>query len=500
MRKNVIASYVSQIYLAIVGVMMVPVYLRYMGAEAYGLVGFFAMLQAWFLLLDLGLTPTLTREAARYRGGGTDALGLRRLFRALEGIFFGIAMIGASALIFASKALAGRWLKVQVLTLEEVRLAIVIIAIIIAFRWVCGLYRGVINGFECLVWLGGFNIFIATLRFIAVVPFLRYVGAKPFHFFLFQLGVAVVEAVGLIFKAYRLLPMVEIGRIGRWDWGPLRSVLQFSLSIAFTSAAWVVATQTDKLVLSRLLPLAEYGYFTMAVMVAGGVGLLSGPISMPLLPNLARLAAEGDEVGLISIYRNATQLIGIIAVPAAVVLAFFARQVLWAWTGDPAIADRASRVLSLYALGNGIMAFGSFPYFLQYAKGDLKLHLIGSALFLVILMPGLYVATVRYGISGPGYAWVVTHLVIFCAWLPRVHRRFYKDLHAKWLLKDILPITLLAFASASLARMFVVWPKTRGAVALMICTVSVWTLVVTAFGSSWMRAKLRQTFLQKSSC
>ena len=33
---------------------MVPLYVRYMGVEAYGLVGFYAMLQGWFMLLDMG--------------------------------------------------------------------------------------------------------------------------------------------------------------------------------------------------------------------------------------------------------------------------------------------------------------------------------------------------------------------------------------------------------------------------------------------------------------
>jgi hypothetical protein len=56
-----------------IGIVMVPVYLRCMGREAYGLVGFFAVLSAWLALLDLGLSPDLAREAARYRAGALDA-------------------------------------------------------------------------------------------------------------------------------------------------------------------------------------------------------------------------------------------------------------------------------------------------------------------------------------------------------------------------------------------------------------------------------------------
>ncbi|WP_241194036.1 hypothetical protein [Pseudomonas synxantha] len=73
---------------------MLPLYIKYMGAEAYGLVGFFTMLQAWFNLLDLGLTPTIGRETARYRAGVTTALDFRRLFRSLSSLFFIIAIVG----------------------------------------------------------------------------------------------------------------------------------------------------------------------------------------------------------------------------------------------------------------------------------------------------------------------------------------------------------------------------------------------------------------------
>ena len=39
------------------GLVFVPVYIKYLGIESYGLIGFFASLQAWFALLDMGMTP-----------------------------------------------------------------------------------------------------------------------------------------------------------------------------------------------------------------------------------------------------------------------------------------------------------------------------------------------------------------------------------------------------------------------------------------------------------
>ena len=42
----------------------VPLYIKFMGIESYGLVGIFASLLALFGLLDMGLSTTLNRELA----------------------------------------------------------------------------------------------------------------------------------------------------------------------------------------------------------------------------------------------------------------------------------------------------------------------------------------------------------------------------------------------------------------------------------------------------
>lgn len=489
LKHNILANYASQLYVTAIGILMVPMYVSYMGAEAYGLVGFFAMLQAWFQLLDMGLTPTMARETARFSGGATDALSLRRLLRALEGIFLAVALGGALAMAAGAGPIARAWLKVQALPLAEVERAVMLMGVIVALRWMCGLYRGAITGFERLVWLSAFNSVFATARFVLVLPVLIFAGASPTHFFTYQLVVAVLELALLWWQCRRLLPPAPAGSAVPWAWAPLAGVLKFSLSIAFTSAVWVLVTQTDKLVLSKLLSLSDYGYFTLAVLVAGGVGVISGPISNALLPRLTRLAAQGDDGAFLSLYRGATQAITLIAVPVALVLACFAEQVLWAWTGNAALAAQAAPVLGLYALGNSVLAIAAFPYYLQYAKGDLKLHLVGNVVFVVLLIPSLVWATLHYGAVGAGYAWLGTNLLYLLLFIPLVHRRFFTGLHARWLWQDVMPMTLLAILAALLMRAVLVWPQERLWVALILAGLGLLLLLLTGAASARVRAQ-----------
>ena len=68
-KVNIAAHYLGQGWTALMQLAFIPFYIKYLGMEAYGLIGFFAMLQAGLALLDMGMTPTLNREMARYKAG-----------------------------------------------------------------------------------------------------------------------------------------------------------------------------------------------------------------------------------------------------------------------------------------------------------------------------------------------------------------------------------------------------------------------------------------------
>ena len=172
--------------------------------------------------------------------------------------------------------------------------------------------------------------------------------------------------------------------------------------------------------------------------------MISGPMSGAIMPRMAKLEAEGDHSGLIRVYRQATQLVAVIAGAASITVAFCAEPLLWAWTGDRFLAHQTAPVLILYALGNGILTVAAFPYYLQYAKGDLRLHLIGNAVFVVLLVPSIIWAASQYAGIGAGWVWLGMNLLSFVAWLPLVHRKFSPGLNIKWYFQDVMAIYLAA--------------------------------------------------------
>lgn len=456
LKLNVVANYVGQFYIAAVNLLLLPAQVRVLGSEAYGLVGFFAMMSGWLQLLDIGLSPTLSRETVKYRAGGLDKDCYRALFHSVSALFLGLGVAVALLVLALSGPISRHWLRLESLSPSTVADAVAIMGLVFALRWQAALSRSVLVGLERQVWVNIVNATFATLRSVGVLAALRWLGPNPKTFFMYQAAVAAVELGVLGFIVHRSLALGLPTRASL-SLAPLRRVANFSLTIALAAAVAVSGTQLDNLLLSKFLPLSEYAWFSLAVMAAGGINLLSGPIGQAVQPRLIYLNTTGDEPGFRAMYSDATQMLSAIALSASFTLAFGARPLLWAWTGNAELADRTATVLSFYALGNGFLAVVAMTYSLQVARGNLRLHLWGNLIFAVLLLPTIVVATLSGGMLGASLAWGGANLSFLLVWSAIVHKRFLPGQHLRWLLRDTL-LPALVGATGSLSLHLVPWP------------------------------------------
>ena len=191
---NAAANGASQLYLVVCTLLVMPYFLRRMGAETYGLIGFFTVMTAWFQILDAGLSLTLSRESARFRAGAIDAPTLRGLMSVLEVIFVLVAGLGAAAIAASAHAIAAHWLRANHLSSTDVGRAVLLMGLTVPLQWMTGLYRGAINGFERQVWLAGFNMVMTTLRFLGAAVAITAAGADTVELLLLSVGkVSILE-------------------------------------------------------------------------------------------------------------------------------------------------------------------------------------------------------------------------------------------------------------------------------------------------------------------
>jgi O-antigen/teichoic acid export membrane protein len=444
LRKNVIANYLGRFYTIIIGIVVLPIYLKYLGAEAYGLVGFFTMLMSWMMLLDMGFSQVLSREAARLKDKVNGLVELKLTLRSVESMMLIVSFFVFLTVFISSDWISIHWLNIKELSYKTVEQAIKLMGFILILKWYVSLYNSLILGFEEQVWLNIYKITIATFRFVGGLVLVIYITNDIFYYFIYQTIVAVTEFMVLKRKIYKNLPKNR--RILLPSIESIKNIAPFALGLAYTSGVWVVYTQLDKLLLSHYIPLKEYGYFSLVVLVSGAIMQFSSPLSQAILPRMTALLSNNREEEMLVIYKKGTQYISILIFSIVGIVSFYSYELLYAWTGDTIAATWASPILFWYALGNAVLAIAAFQYYLQFAHGNLTYHIKFNTYFPLFALPIVFYAVSYYGAMGAGIAWFTIQFISFLFWPPFIHNKFAKGIHKDWILQGIMPsfiITLI---------------------------------------------------------
>ncbi len=453
-----------------------PMYMDLMGVEAVGLIGFFIMLQAWLQLLDLGLSQTLSRDMSLFQIGSLGATDVWERLRSLEWLLGLISAIAVAALVFSKNWIATDWLSPGKLPINEGASSVAAMAIAAALRLLVGIYRASLIGLGRQIWVNGATVIFSSLKFIGVLPVLIYWSATPSTFFAYQAIVGGLELLVFAWRMYKALPANPTGLVP--SLGALKLMLPMASAMAFSALMWSLVTQADKLILSRLLSLEAFGYFTLGALVASGVLMLIPPLNQVLQPRMTMLLSESRDDELRDLYQQATQLVTAVFFSIGGLMALFAEPLLLAWTGDTTAAQMAAPILFWYGLANATIGLLLMPFLLQYAYGRLRLHVIGSAIMVALFLPMMVIAAVRFGGAGAGAALLIANLAFLVFWVPLVHRRLMPEIVWRWPLLDVGRVAAPVILFLMLARQLM--PNFESRLALVLFLGVILLLALTA--------------------
>lgn len=445
--SNTVLSYAGQAYTMLVGILIMPFYLGHLGAEAYGLIGFFAVMQAWLQLLDAGLSPSLVRAVAHQQGVAASQRNTGQLLRSFELIFLPLAALCCVGIAVASPWLAEQWLKAKNLPQQTLINCISLMGLIIALRLYSTLYKSGLQGLEQHGWLNAANVVIATLRYFGGLLLVSLISQDPRDFFEFQVAIGILETLIFAVRAYQQMPAPHV--LSGLDWQLVKPIIPFAASLSLTSILWIVLTQLDKVLLSERLALDYYGYFSLVALISTGILMLSNPLVQTLLPRLTVLIAEGRQREMHQLYLSANRFVCTFLIPLAALIALHAEPMIYAWSGDHSAAQWSRSILPWYALGSVIMAISAFQFYLQYAYGRIQLHVWYSVISAVVTVPVMILAVRYQGAYGAALAWFALRAVSFAIWPTIVHQRLAPDIQGPWL-RDMLRIAAVTGAGLAL--------------------------------------------------
>jgi len=374
----------------------VPIYVRRLGPDAYGLLVVVSALTSYVGLMDLGLGQALVRYLSYYRPLNEG----RPMFAILRVAFVWLTLAGAAiSLLFFVGA---HWLAHDVLRVSAGLLPDAVTVIRIScVTLVVGLLINVgaavpvsflrydiaaaITGvFDTAGWVGP-----------AIVVLLGHgiVGVAVFY-----LVSAVVALLAYLYFGRRLMRTVR--RDSGPEWHEIRRrVLSFAGLVALNQVGVTVALQTNRLILGIVGGTAAAAYYQVPNMVTTKVGGLLNRIAQVLFPTGAALIARGDREGLRALYRRSSRLLFLVNGTIAFSLATYARPLLEYWV-SPEYAQRGSMAMVLFVTA-GLLNAASLPVgFLTWSAAKAGVNLAFALGNSAISLAAIYPLASAFGVTG----------------------------------------------------------------------------------------------------
>jgi O-antigen/teichoic acid export membrane protein len=442
---NIIANYVGSVWQMAMGILFVPLYIRFLGIESYGIIGFFTSLTAVLSLLDMGLSTTFSREIVRIWANENEKYTVKNTLATFSRAYWIIALIAGVLFIGLSPGIATHWLKAEHTSISVIRNAIILMGLSIVVRWPGTIYLGGINGLQKQTIANIVVIIISTIRGGGVVLLLWLVSPTLNAFFSWQIGCYLAQT--MIYSFILKSELRDIPGRGVFEWNILKRTWKLSAGLFGINLLGTLLSQADKIVVSKFISLEQFGYYALAGSVAAMFTALIVPINGALFPRFTELVALRDEMNLRSVFHLSCQLVSFIVFPVWAIMAFFPKDLLYIWTHDQSIAKNAGPILSLLATAGMLNMLMHMPSNIQTAYGYTRIILIVNSLSLAVMVPLLIFFVQSFGTRGGAYVLILINGSCIPLIAHFMYKRFLKTEKWLWYVKDMLRFALPCIAT-----------------------------------------------------
>jgi len=492
-KRNLVANYLGHGWNAAISLAFVPLYIQYLGIEAYGLVGVYTMIAAWLTLLDAGLTPALGREVARFTAGARSEKSIKDLLRSMEVVLALLATLVLVVFVLSAEWLAGTWLRIEALTIESVADAISLMGVVIALRGLESLYRSAMLGLQKQVLLNWVSAVFATIRSAGAVGVLAWASPTATAFFLWQGLLSVLALIAFACVTHGSFPKTD--QPGKFSLVELKSIWKFAGGMVLITGLTILLTSVDKLALSKLLSLSEFGYYSLAATVAAGLFTVISPVTQAWYPRFTQLVAAEKIEEFSANFHETAQLVTVCAGSLGVFVAVYSEPILRIWTGDSGLVAAVAPLLCALILGNLLNGLMWVPYHAQLAFGWTSLTIKVNFVAVCLVLPSIILVTPVYGAIGAALVWVLLNIGYVLISAQIMFRRILTSEKHQWYLKDIF-MPLMPCVGVTLL-FSLVFPEDSALVVQAATLFFIWfaSLLFALLAAAKLRARLKTLLL-----
>jgi O-antigen/teichoic acid export membrane protein len=447
--SNTLLNLIGQAVPLLVAVVTMPLIVRGMGMDRFGLLTLAWAVLGYFTIFDLGLGRATTKYVAEALGKGEETQITKIIWTAVT-VQAIMGILGAIALLGITEVLVERVLNIPPELLGEARSAFHLLALSIPVVLIASSFSGVLEAAQRFDLIN--TIKVPTSILLCILPL---VGLS-LGFVLPGIVALIVLArlgslVGFVLMDLRIVPGLGVYSC---------SSAHFPRLISF--GGWVMISNLiiplfgylDRFLIGSLLTMSAVAFYTVPYDVVTRLLIIPGSLAAVLFPAFSNMTACKDRKKINMVTARSIKYLLTAMMPIVAILIIFSRDILMIWMGDD-FAQESTGVFQLLSIGVLLNAVGFVPFALIQGIGrpDLtaKYHLVefpvyAGVMFYLINLLGFKGAALAWCLR---MAWTIPIFTVLCMKIAQVP---LKALSENGTYRSIIVAAGILLASIALSR------------------------------------------------
>lgn len=354
--KNILFNSLGQAWQVLLALGSVPILVRGLGVDLYGLLSLLGASLNVVFLMDLGIGAALVKYIAEL-DAKRDRTKIARLIGSCILFYGGLGVLFFILLISFAKVLLQDGFRVPSAFLEEATLAFYVGAFSVLFAFPLTVLISIPVALQRMDLSSGLNTFVGTLNILGAV-ILVSLGQGLVSILAWQVLTILIYFGLAVWVWRRYFSYIE--HVFCLDWILLYQIFRFSGFKIFSSLSGIVVFHLDRLLVGTFFPLRELAYYTVAVTIAQKLITLVTHVTVAVFPAVSSFHGGEEAEKARQIYIRYSKLVVLLTLPLAVGLFIFPREILQLWVG-PEFAYSSQAALRALSIGFLLAAFAGMP-------------------------------------------------------------------------------------------------------------------------------------------
>ena len=400
--RNTLLNTGAQLVPMIAAFVAIPILIRALGADRFGVLTLAWAVIGYFSLFDLGLSRALTHAVASRLGLDDSATDLGEVVWTSMVLMFVLGVVGGIVLAALATWVVGHGLNVPAHLIGESRETLYLLALSMPLIVTTAGFRGLLEGHQHFGASVALRMPLGVFSFVGPLLVLPFSRALPPIVALLVVGRLLTWIAHLVVclrrypylrerLAVRASAALPLLRLGGW--------------MTVSNIVSPLMVYLDRFVIGAILPLAAVAHYVTPYELVSKLSLFPQSLMGVFFPAFATSFAS-DRERMAALFGRSLRALLLFMFPLAFILVLFAHEGLSLWVGA-AFAAASAPVLRWLAVGIFINSLAHAPFNALQGIGrpDLtgKLHLVELPFYL----GALYLFAHAFGIVGVAMAWVL---------------------------------------------------------------------------------------------